>query len=517
MALKKGLILFVIDLLLVTLSFLLITWIRPGSVSSYFSRYYLSFILFVLVWTGSSILFKKYRPLQKPTFKDVILPILISNLVVLGTISVLMYFFRTTYYSRTLVFGTILIASFFEFLFSSLYFFLKIAIEYQNPPDKEYLALRAQHLNGNYNNHAQLEEDPSRNGKAIELPRELQKPIIDECGEAGLAFIMENNCCDPEEILMVATTTPFNIETQPDNRYKVIINLKRINDIAYLNRFFEAVNSKLPQSGVFIGCVETKNLRKKRIFKKYPFLLNYFYYYFLDFPVKRLMPKFKITSGLYHFLTRGQNRVITRAETLGRLISCGFEIVNEEYIDSLFYFAVKKIKQPAFDPNPTYGPLVRLKRVGENGKIIKVLKMRTMHPYAEYLQDYMYKMHHLTEGGKFDFDFRVSTQGKIMRKLWIDELPMLFNWLKGDLKLVGVRPISEHYLNLYDPEVRAKRIKYKPGLVPPFYADLPKTLKEIQDSEMNYLEAYDEKPFRTDWRYFWKAMYNIIIKRARSQ
>jgi len=514
--LKKGLIFFVIDLLLVTFSFLLITWIRPGSVGSYFSRYYLSFIIFIVIWIGSSIPFKKYAPLRSPTFKNVILPIVISNLVALGTISVLMYFFRTTYYSRTIVLGTILLASFFEFLFSSLYFFLKIAIEYQNPPDNEYLALRAQQLNGN-SNHADIFEAMPENGKAIELSGELRKPIIDECGEEGLSFILKNNCCESEETLLVATTTSFNIATQPDNRYRAIINLKRINDIAYLNRFFEAVNSKIPKNGTFIGCVETKNLRKQRIFKKYPFLLNYFYYYFLDFPVKRLMPKFKITSGLYHFLTRGQNRVITRAETLGRLISCGFDIVNEAYIDSLFYFAVKKVGEPSFDPNPTYGPLVRLKRIGKEGKAIKVLKMRTMHPYAEYLQDYMYKMHNLTEGGKFDFDFRVSTQGRIMRKLWIDELPMLFNWFKGDLKLVGVRPISEHYFNLYDKEVREKRTKYKPGLIPPFYADLPKSLGEIQESEMRYLEAYEKKPFRTDWRYFWKAMYNIVIKRARSQ
>lgn len=514
--LKKGLIFFVIDLLLVTFSFLLITWIRPGSVGSYFSRYYLSFIIFIVIWIGSSIPFKKYAPLRSPTFKNVILPIVISNLVALSTISVLMYFFRTTYYSRTIVLGTILFASFFEFLFSSLYFFLKIAIEYQNPPDNEYLALRAQQLNGN-SNHADIFEAMPENGKTIELSRELRKPIIDECGEEGLSFILKNNCCESEETLLVATTTSFNIETQPDNRYRAIINLKRINDIAYLNRFFEAVNSKIPKNGTFIGCVETKNLRKKRIFKKYPFLLNYFYYYFLDFPVKRLMPKFKITSGLYHFLTRGQNRVITRAETLGRLISCGFDIVNEAYIDSLFYFAVKKVGEPSFDPNPTYGPLVRLKRIGKEGKAIKVLKMRTMHPYAEYLQDYIYKMHNLTEGGKFDFDFRVSTQGRIMRKLWIDELPMLFNWFKGDLKLVGVRPISEHYFNLYDKEVREKRTKYKPGLIPPFYADLPKSLGEIQESEMRYLEAYEKKPFRTDWRYFWKAIYNIVLKRARSQ
>ena len=513
---KRRLFFLTVDLLLVTFSFLLIAWIRPGSVSSYFSRYYISLIIFLAIWIGSSILFKKYNPLRKPSFGNVALPIIISNLVVAGSIALLMYFFRTTYYSRSLVFGTILLASFFEFLFSSLYFFLKIAIEYQNPPDNEYLALRAQHLNGN-NHNAEVIESMPDNGKVTELSREIRQPIIEECGEEGLSFILSNNYYESQSTLLVATTTSFNIETQPNNRYRSIINLKRINDIPYLNTFFEAVNSKLPENGSFIGCVETKNLRKKRIFKKYPFLLNYFYYYLIDFPVKRLMPKFKITSGLYHFLTRGQNRVITRAETLGRLISCGFDIVNEEYIESLFYFSVKKSRKPSFDPNPTYGPLVRLKRIGKDGKIIKVLKMRTMHPYAEYLQDYMYKMHNLTEGGKFDFDFRVSTQGKIMRKLWIDELPMLFNWLKGDLKIVGVRPISEHYFNLYDKDVQEKRIKHKPGLVPPFYADMPKTLQEIQESEMRYLDAYAKKPFRTDWKYFWKAFYNILIKRARSQ
>ncbi|MBA7591806.1 hypothetical protein ES708_33973 [subsurface metagenome] len=229
------------------------------------------------------------------------------------------------------------------------------------------------------------------------------------------------------------------------------------------------------------------------------------------------MPKFKMTQGFYYFLTRGQNRVITRAETLGRLISCGFEVINEDYSYSLYYFAVKKIKEPVYDLHPTYGLFVRLKRIGKNGKPIKVTKLRTMHPYAEYLQDYMYNMHALKEGGKFDHDFRVSTLGRIMRKLFIDELPMLYNWIKKDMKLVGVRPISEHYFKLYDKEVREKRIKYKPGLIPPFYFDLPKTLEEIQASEMKYLEAYEKRPFRTDWKYFWKTMFNIIFKKARSQ
>ena len=43
---------------------------------------------------------------------------------------------------------------------------------------------------------------------------------------------------------------------------------------------------------------------------------------------------------------------------------------------------------------------------------------------------------------------------KLFRKYWVDELPMILNLLKGDLKIVGVRPLSSHYLSLYSEELR---------------------------------------------------------------
>ena len=219
---------------------------------------------------------------------------------------------------------------------------------------------------------------------------------------------------------------------------------------------------------------------------------------------------------MYFWITNGYNRAISKAETFGRLYSCGFELVDHRQIGDMLYFIARKIQEPAFDYHPTYGPLVRLKRVGKNGRTIYVYKMRTMHPYSEYLQDYVYKTSDLQEGGKFRDDFRVSTVGRIMRKLWIDELPMLINLVRGDLKLVGVRPLSQQYFELYDEELRAKRTRVRPGLIPPFYADLPKTLEEIQASEDRYLDAYFRRPFLTDCRYFWKALYNILVKRVRS-
>ena len=59
-------------------------------------------------------------------------------------------------------------------------------------------------------------------------------------------------------------------------------------------------------------------------------------------------------------------------------------------------------------------------------------------------------------------------------------------------------------------------MQYKPGLLPPFYADLPETLQEIIDSELNYMDAYDKRKIFTDIQYFFKILYNIFINRARS-
>jgi lipopolysaccharide/colanic/teichoic acid biosynthesis glycosyltransferase len=128
----------------------------------------------------------------------------------------------------------------------------------------------------------------------------------------------------------------------------------------------------------------------------------------------------------------------------------------------------------------------------------------------------VYEQNKLQSGGKIKNDFRIAGSRAFLRKMWLDELPMLINLFRGDLKVVGVRPLSQHYYNLYSKELQEKRIKYRPGLVPPFYADMPKTLEEIQATEMRYLDAYEKYPVRTQWRYFWKAFYNIVFKKARS-
>lgn len=346
--------------------------------------------------------------------------------------------------------------------------------------------------------------------------KDFQGIIKEQAGEDVWEFISPLLQESTGKTLLLATSTVFNILNQEPLAHDTLINLKRVNDVRYLNKFFEAVNGNLPNGGLYINSVQTYTIRKDRILKRFPMGINWIIYSF-DVLFKRVFPKLPVTKKIYFYMTQGNNRVLSKAETFGRLYSCGFEVVCEKKIGNELYFMARKIKPPYFDDSPTYGPLIRLKRYGKDGKLFGVYKARTMHPYSEYLQDYVYRMNDLDEGGKFKDDFRVTTLGKVMRKFWLDEFPMFINVMKGEMKLVGVRPLSRHYFNLYSDELKEKRLKFKPGLVPPFYVDMPKTLEEIMASEMRYLEAYEKHPLLTDWRYFWMALYNIFIKRARSK
>ena len=208
--------------------------------------------------------------------------------------------------------------------------------------------------------------------------------------------------------------------------------------------------------------------------------------------------------------------MISRAEVLGRLYFCGFKVIAEHNDKNRVYFIAQKVKSPSLDESPSYGPLVKLERSGTNGRQITIYKFRTMYPYSEYVQEYVYEKNKLQKGGKFKDDFRVSTLGKSIRETWMDELPMLYNWLKEDVKLFVDRPLSVQYQSLYSDEILELRKKVKPGLIPPFYADMPETLEEIKESEKRYLQSYLKDPVRTQCIYLWKAFVNIIIKGARS-
>lgn len=301
----------------------------------------------------------------------------------------------------------------------------------------------------------------------------------------------------------------------PDGEAEVLLAEDHLNAIRHVNRYLRSANYKLKDGGYLAVAFDTALKRRVRFFKKYSKFWASILYFF-DFMWHRMFPKMWLTRRFYYLCTKRVRKVFPRPEILGRLYYCGFEVVSEQYIHDRYCVVARKRREPDTE-HKRYGLIVKLKRIGKDGDYLWVYKLRTMFAYSEYLQDYVYNNNNLQVGGKFRDDYRITDWGRWLRKTWIDELPMLINVFKGQMKLVGVRPLSEQYFELYDPDLRALRIKYKPGMLPPFYADLPKTLEEIQDSERRYLEAYEKHPFRTNWKYFWKIVGNVLFRHKRSQ
>ncbi len=113
--------------------------------------------------------------------------------------------------------------------------------------------------------------------------------------------------------------------------------------------------------------------------------------------------------------------------------------------------------------------LFKHKRIGENLKPFYLYKFRTMVPDAEEKLKEMLKNDELRKefesAFKFKNDPRITPIGKFLRRTSLDELPQLFNVLRGEMSLVGPRPIVEKEVELYYGQTTARQIFHvKPGL-----------------------------------------------------
>lgn len=118
-------------------------------------------------------------------------------------------------------------------------------------------------------------------------------------------------------------------------------------------------------------------------------------------------------------------------------------------ISPLLLYVIFRIKKDSD------GPLFfKQERVGLNGKLFKVLKFRTMVVNAEQ------------KGAKITTsnDPRITKSGHWLRKYKIDELPQLFNVLKGDMSLVGPRPEVPEYVEFYSTEQKKNILSVLPGI-----------------------------------------------------
>ena len=155
-------------------------------------------------------------------------------------------------------------------------------------------------------------------------------------------------------------------------------------------------------------------------------------------------------------------------------------------------------------------------RVTQNGKIFKVFKFRTMVENAESLGS------QVTTGE----DPRITKCGRWLRKFRIDEIPQLFNILKGELSFVGVRPEVPKYVKKYTPEMFATLLLPAgvTSMTSIMYKDESKLLEGAENPDKTYVEEILPEKMKYNLEYiknfnFWydikvmvKTVFAVIKK-----
>ncbi len=225
----------------------------------------------------------------------------------------------------------------------------------------------------------------------------------------------------------------------------------------------------------------------------------------------------KYIPGTKTHLKKGKHLIIPRTELWGRLHYCGFEIIGEVSNEGITLVAAVKVAFPLSRPRPSKSIIISLERIGYRGYTFKAVKLRSMYPYSEFIQKKVFDINNFGTAGKINNDFRITPIGRILRKYWIDEIPQIINWLKSDIKLVGIRGMSRHYFSLYPKDYRELFIKVKPGLIPPIFDDSQAgDFSRIVETEKKYLETYLNAPLRTDIKCLFDTLHKILFKGIRS-
>lgn len=152
------------------------------------------------------------------------------------------------------------------------------------------------------------------------------------------------------------------------------------------------------------------------------------------------------------------------------------------------------------------------KRIGKNGKMIKIYKFRTMFENAEdMIKSFTEEqLKEFQENYKLKQDHRITKVGKFLRKTSLDELPQIVNILKGELSIVGPRPVVENELEKYGPN-RNKFLSVIPGLTGYWQANgrSTTTYEERIKMELFYV---DNRSLWLDIKIFFKTIISVIKK-----
>lgn len=133
-------------------------------------------------------------------------------------------------------------------------------------------------------------------------------------------------------------------------------------------------------------------------------------------------------------------------QTMKRLVDIVVASIAILLLSPVFILVAYKVRKNLGSPIFFYQ-----ERPGENGKLFKMIKFRSM---KDAVDQY---------GNPLPDELRITPFGQKLRSTSLDEMPQLFNVLKGDMSIVGPRPMLKEFVELYSPE-QARRLEVKPGM-----------------------------------------------------
>jgi lipopolysaccharide/colanic/teichoic acid biosynthesis glycosyltransferase len=163
-----------------------------------------------------------------------------------------------------------------------------------------------------------------------------------------------------------------------------------------------------------------------------------------------------------------------------------------------------------FLDDPHGSPFFAQVRCGRDGKLFKMYKFRSMYVDAEArLKDLLGDNEMDGPAFKIKDDPRITRVGRVIRKVSLDELPQLFNILKGDMSIVGPRPALPREVEQYT-ELQKQRMYVTPGLtcywqIQPKRNDI--SFDEWMELDLKYIQ---ERSFWVDWKIIFKTFGAVL-------
>jgi lipopolysaccharide/colanic/teichoic acid biosynthesis glycosyltransferase len=138
-------------------------------------------------------------------------------------------------------------------------------------------------------------------------------------------------------------------------------------------------------------------------------------------------------------------------------------------------------------------------RPGLNGRIFKIIKFKTMTDERDY------------RGKLLPDENRLTKVGRFVRSTSLDELPQLINVLKGNMSLIGPRPLLEKYIPLYTPE-QFRRHEVKPGITGWAQVNGRNAISWKKKFELDVWYV-DNLSFKTDMKILWMTILKVIQRK----